>query len=37
MIFPDLFAYFEAIKQGYKIQRFPVNFGSRLFGKSLEY
>ena len=30
----DLFAYFEAIKNGYKIQRFPVNFGLRLFGKS---
>ncbi len=30
----DLFAYFEAIKRGYKIHRFPVNFGSRLYGKS---
>lgn len=30
----DLFAYFEAVKQGYKIHRFPVDFGLRLFGKS---
>ena len=30
----DLYAYFEAKKQGYKIKRFKVNFSKRLFGFS---
>jgi glycosyltransferase involved in cell wall biosynthesis len=30
----DLFAYWKAIKNGYLIRRFPVNFGPRKFGSS---
>ncbi len=30
----DLFAYFQARRQGMTVRRFPVHFGSRLHGKS---